>query len=157
MASRAKRVIDVNALAVFLVEDHPGNQYVTSTLEEGLRGAYIPVIMDIIPIRAYWIMTKRWKCPEDESAEAIKHFLREYDQPQYPSLTRQTMVEGFNLAEQLGHDVFDCVYVAFALQEGADAIVTTDTNFEKLCERSGLDYVNPVPLNILKRFREFNK
>ena len=44
LASRAKRVIDVNALAIFLVEDHPGNQYMTSTIEEGLRGAYIPVV-----------------------------------------------------------------------------------------------------------------
>lgn len=109
MASREKRVVDINTLAIFLVEDHPGNQYVASTIEEGLRGAYIPLIMDIVPIRAYWIMARMWQCPERESSEAIKHFLKEYGQPQYRSLTKQTIIESFNLAEELKHDVFDCV------------------------------------------------
>ena len=152
-----KRIIDVDMLAIFLVEDHPGNQYVAPIIEEGLRGSYTPLIMDIIPIRAYWIMTRRWNCPEKESAEALKHFLREYDQPQYPSLTKQTTIASFKLAEELKHDVFDCIYIAFALQEGAAAIVTTDTDFERLCKRSQLEYINPVPPSILKRFKEWNK
>lgn len=157
MVSREKRVIDVNTLAIFLVEDHPGNQYVAPIIEEGLRGAYTPLIMDIVPIRAYWVMTRRWQCPERESAEAIKHFLKEYGQPQYRSLTKQTIIESFNLAEELKHDVFDCVYVAFALQESAAAIITTDTDFERLCKHSKLEYINPVPQNILKRFKEWNQ
>lgn len=155
--SKEKRVLDVNALAIFLVKDHPGNERISHVVEEGLRGAYIPLIMDILPIRAYWIMTKKWGCPEKESAEAIEHFVKAYDRPQYLSLKKETIVESFRLSEELRHNVFDCVYLAFALQERAKGIVTTDTDFERLCKRVGLEYINPIPTEILKHFKQQNK
>ncbi len=139
------------------MEDHPGNKYVSPIVEEGLRGAFIPLIMDVLPIRAYWIMTKKWRCPEKKSAEAIEHFLKSYEKPQYPSLKKQTIIESFRLAKELKHNVFDCVYLAFALQEGASAIITTDTDFEGLCKHVGLEYINPVPIEVLRRFKEFLK
>jgi predicted nucleic acid-binding protein len=150
-------MFDVNVLAIFLVKDHPGNRHVSVVVEEGLRGAYIPLVLDILPVRAYWIMTKKWGCPEKESAKAIEHFVKAYDMPQYPSLRKDTIVESFRLAEKLRHDVFDCIYLAFALQEGAKGIVTTDTDFERLCKRVELDYVNPVPMEVLERFKNQNK
>jgi len=157
LVNKEKRVLDVNALAIFLVEDHPGNQYVSPVIEEGLRGAFIPLIMDILPIRAYWVMTKKWSCTKKESAEAIKHFVREYNRPEYCCLNRRTITESFKLAEQIKHDVFDCVYLSLALQEGASAIITTDTDFERLCKRVNLNYINPVPIDVLKRFREWGQ
>lgn len=157
MVNKEKRMIDVNTLAMFLVEDHPGNQYVSPVIEEGLRGAFIPLIMDILPVRAYWIMTKKWRCPKKESAEAIKHFVKEYNRPQYCCLSRQTITESFKLAEKLKHDVFNCLYLALALQENATAIITTDTDFEKLCKRVNLHYINPVPTGVLKRFKEWDQ
>lgn len=156
MVNKEKRVLDVNALAIFLVEDHPGNQYVSPVIDEGLRGAFTPLIMDILPFRAYWVMTKKWGCAKKESAEAIKHFVKEYERPQYCCLSKQTITESFKLAGELKHDVFDCVYLALALQEGAKAIITTDTDFERLCKRLRLNYVNPVPTAILKRFKNWN-
>ena len=156
-AGKEKRVLDVNTLAIFLVKDHPGNKYVSPIVEEGLRGAFIPLVMDILPVRAYWIMTKKWGCSEKESTEAIEHFVKAYDRPRYPCLQRQTILESFKLAEELRHDVFDCVYLALALQEGAKAIITTDKDFERLCKHVGLEYVNPVPVEVLKRFKERSK
>jgi len=155
--SAEKRVIDVNVLAVFLVKDHPGNKYVSPVVEEGLRGAFIPLVIDILPIRAYWIMTKKWGCPEKESAEAVEYFVKAYDRPRYPCLRRETLLESFRLAKKLRHDVFDCIYLAFALQEDAKAIITTDTDFEQLCKQTGLEYVNPVPKEVLKHFKEQNR
>ena len=155
--NKKKKVVDVNALAIFLVEDHPGNQCVSPVIEEGLRGAFIPLIMDILPVRVYWVMTKKWGCTKRESAEAIKHLVREYDRPQYCCLSRRTITESFKLAEQIKHDVFDCVYLSLALQEGASAIITTDTDFERLCKRVNLNYINPVPIDVLKRFREWDQ
>ena len=152
-----KKVLDVNVLAVFLVKDHPGNEYVTSIVEDGLRGVFTPIIMDILPIRAFWIMTRKWGCPEKDSAEAIEHFVKAYDRPRYTCLRKESILEGFRLAKKLRHDVFDCIYLAFALQEDAKAIVTTDTDFEQLCKQTGLEYVNPVPKEVLKRFKEQNK
>ena len=156
-AGKERLVWDVNVLAVFLVKDHPGNEYVSAVVDEGLRGAYVPLVMNILPVRAYWIMTKKWGCPEKESGKAVEHFVKAYDRPQYPGLRKETIVESFRLAEELKHDVFDCFYVVFALQEKAKGIVTTDTDFEPLCGRVGLEYVNPVPVEVLRRFKEQNK
>ncbi len=49
------------------------------------------------------------------------------------------------------------MYLALALQEKASGIVTTDTDFEKLCNQIGLKYINPVPHEVLKHFKEQNK
>jgi len=149
-----KRVLDVNVLAIFLVSDHPGNEHVSPIVEEGLKGAYTPLIMDILPIRAYWIMTEKWACDKEASAKAVKHFIKEYDRPHYYCLQKQTITRSFELAEKLNHDVYDCVYLAAALQEKASAIVTTDTDFQKLCKHTGLEYINPIPTEVLKRFKE---
>jgi len=157
LASRERRVLDVNTLAIFLVEGHPGNRYVSPIVEEGLRGAYTPLVMDILPIRAFWVMTERWGCPREESAEAITYFVKEYDRPQYFCLKKQTIAQSFELAEELRHDLYDCVYVAAAMQEGAAGIITTDTDFEGLCETTGLNYLNPVPPEVLREFKEWGK
>lgn len=156
-SGKEKRVLDVNVLAIFLVKDHPGNRFVSPIVEEGLRGAYIPILMDFLPVRAYWVMTRRWGCQERESANAIEHFVRAYDRVCYAGLHKETIVESFGLAEKLRHDVYDCVYLAFALQEKAKGIVTTDTDFERICRQVELDYINPVPKDVLKRFTEQNK
>jgi predicted nucleic acid-binding protein len=153
-AQMEKRVFDLNVLAIFLVRGHPGFEYVSPVVEDGLKRAYIPLIMDFLPMRAHWIMTKRWGLPEKNCASSIEHFLQAYDTPRYPSLKRQTILEGFQLAKDFKHDVFDCMYLAYAIQEKAAAIITTDTDFEKLCGNIGLKYINPVPKDVLKRFKE---
>ncbi len=152
-----RRVLDVNALAIFLVEDHPGNRYVSPIIEEGLRGGYVPLLMDILPVRAFWVMTRRWGCPEQESSKAVEYFLRKYDRPEYPSLERETIAESFMLAGRLRHDVYDCVYLALALQERANAVITTDTDFERLCRSMKLEYINPIPAMVLKRFKNWDQ
>jgi predicted nucleic acid-binding protein len=152
-----KRVLDVNVLAIFLAKGHPGCEYVSAVVKAGLGGVYLPILLDILPMRAYWIMTRRWGLPEVESSAAIEHFVNTYDVPHYVGLTRKTIQESFRLAKELKHDVFDCMYLALALQEKAAAIVTTDTDFERLCKDVGLGYLNPVPKEVLKRFKEQNK
>jgi predicted nucleic acid-binding protein len=152
-----KRVFDLNILAIYLVKGHPGFDSISPIVEQGLRGAYIPLIMDFLPMRAFWIMTKRWGLPEKECSGSIEYFLNNYDVPRYPALGRETMLKGFRLAQDFNHDVFDCMYLAFALQEKAAAIITTDSDFEKLCSSLELKYINPVPKGVLKRFKEQNK
>ncbi len=139
------------------MKGHPGFEYVSPVVEAGLRGAYVPLVMDVLPMRAFWIMTRRWGLPEKVSAAAVEHFVKAYDRPRYLCLKRESILEGFRLAEELRHDVFDCMYLALAQQEKAKGIVTTDTDFEKLCKQAGLEYINPVPKEVLKRFKEQNK
>lgn len=150
-----KRILDVNVLAIYLVSDHPGNEYVSPIIEDGLRGIYTPLIMDVLPIRAYWIMTEKWRCDEAESAKAVKYFVENYDHPQYYCLQRQALIRSFELSEKLNHDVYDCVYLAAAIQENASAIITTDTDFQKLCKSVNLEYINPIPKEVLKRFKKW--
>ena len=64
-------------------------------------------------------------------------------------------MRAFKLAKELNHDVYDCIYLALAEQEKASTIITTDTDFEKLCETIGLKYENPVPMNVLKSFKSY--
>ncbi|MDI6806124.1 MAG: PIN domain-containing protein [Candidatus Bathyarchaeia archaeon] len=157
MAIEDRRILDVNVLAIYLVSDHPGNEHVSSIMEEGLSGVYTPLIMDILPIRAYWIMTEKWGCDKAESAKAVKYFVENYDRPHYYCLQRQTLTRSFELAEKLNHDIYDCVYLAAAIQENASAIITTDTNFQKLCKRVNLEYINPIPKEVLKRFKKWTQ
>lgn len=90
-------------------------------------------------------MTEKWGCDKTESAEAIKHFVENYDRPHYYCIQRKTITRSFELARKLNHDVYDCVYLAAAMQENASAIITTDTDFQKLCKRLNLEYINPIP------------
>jgi predicted nucleic acid-binding protein len=126
-------------------------------VESGLRDAYVPVLMDILPLRAFWIMTHPWGLPKSESSSAIQHFIQAYDIPQYSALQRETILNGFRLAKELNHDVSDCMYLALALQENASSIITTDTDFEKLCNHLGLKYFNAVPKDVLRHFKAQNK
>jgi hypothetical protein len=49
--------------------------------------------MDILPLRAYWIMTHPWGLPKNECSSAIQHFVQTYDLPQYAALTRETILK----------------------------------------------------------------
>ncbi len=155
MATRESAIVDVNTVAIYLVEDHPGNKFVTPELEKGLRGQYVPIILDNVPIRAFWIMTRTWGCDKAESEKAIRHFLDAYHTAEYCPIEKKTIHQAFDLARELHHDVFDTIYVSAAIQTGASAIITTDTDFQRLCQRKKLHYVNPVPTQILEKFSQW--
>jgi len=150
-----RKVWDVNILAIYLVSDHPGNKYVTPIVNDGLRGSYIPVLMDILPIRAYWIMERIWKIDRDEAAKAVIDFLNKYKAPLILPLEKNTIIKAFNLAKKLKHNVYDCTYLAFCKQVGAISIITTDTDFKKLSKAVNIKYENPVPEEVLKKFKNY--
>lgn len=152
MATREKTLIDVNTLAIFLVEDHPGHQFIAPELEKGLKGQFLPLLLDILPIRAYWIMTRRWGCDTSQSEKAIRHFLDSYHAVEYVPVEKRIIHQAFDLARELHHDVFDTVYLSAALHNKANTIMTTDTGFQRLCQRKGLRYANPVPRAVLEKF-----
>ena len=152
MADRDRILVDVNCLAIFLVEDHPGHSYVSREIEKGLSGHFIPIILDIVPMRAYWIMTHPWGCGAAESERALRHFLDAYPLVEYCPLSKTVLHRAFDLARELHHDPFDSTYLAGALENQASGIMTTDTDFRRLCQAKKLDYVNPVPPRVLEKF-----
>lgn len=138
---------------MFLVEDHPAHKYVKEVMMRGLKGHFKPVILDVLPIRAYWLMTTKWNIEKEEGANAVSSFVKKYSQPVYVGMTRKSIEHAFELSKELGHDVYDCCYLALAMQEGAAGIITTDTDFESLCKKKHLMYENPVPKKVLMEFK----
>lgn len=143
-------LVDVNALAIYLVEDHPGHPYIEKELEPGLEGKRELLIFDYLPLRVHWVLTSKWRLPEAATRQAISSFL---EQP-------VTMISGdaettkvtYRIAEEKRHDVFDCFYIALARKEGAHKLLTTDTDFRRLCQGEQFEYLNPVPRRVLAAF-----
>lgn len=149
-------LIDVNALAIYLVEDHPGHEHIAPLVDAGLAGRSTLLAPDQLPLRARWVMTTKWKIPKKDVDAALKDFL---DQPRvsYVGADRATLAHAFQLAQDLRHDVYDAYYLALALKHKATGLLTTDIGFQPLCTKVGLDYENPVPREVLKRFHAFRE
>ena len=47
---------------------------------------------------------------------------------------------------------YDCIYIALARRADADALFTTDTDFDRLYDDDHVEYRNPVPAEALQRF-----
>ncbi|MEX2756375.1 MAG: type II toxin-antitoxin system VapC family toxin [Candidatus Sigynarchaeota archaeon] len=150
-----KKVLDINCFSIYFVNNHPGYKFVKSLVDAGLRREFNLVIPEILPFRAYWVLTTKWQIPKIDAKNVISEFIRSYSSPIYAGLSREGEIKAFEYASTFNHDIYDCYYIALALQEGATAILTTDTGFKKLCDRVGLAYENPVPEEILKTFVTF--
>lgn len=159
--SNIKKLIDINIFAINLVTDHPGYSYVEPLIAEGLRGDYKLIILDIVPFRVHWIMTKFWKFPKKESQEVILDFILENPNIQYIGLNLNAIVQAFELSKNLKHDIYDCYYLAGAISFECQSVMTTDTGFEKLCKKLystkkiSIEYQNPVPKHILAEFSNY--
>ena len=60
--------------------------------------------------------------------------------------------DAHDISAETNHDVYDCFYLALARAADADRLVTTDRDFDRLCENEPFEYVNPVPGSILEDF-----
>ena len=146
-----KYVLDVNVVAIYLVENHPGNRYVSKVIDEGIKRGVEFILFDFIPFRVFWIMTSKWKVDKEEAKDAILSFLN-LPNVELSCLDKRDINEAFNLAKRLGHDIYDTVYAFLALKTKAVGIITTDIDFEKICKKLNLHYLNPVPKEILSKF-----
>lgn len=145
------KLLDVNILAIFLVEDHPGHPYVDPVVAEGLAGRHRLLVPDYLPLRARWVLTTRWGISKPDADRAIENFL-EHRRVRYVAANRTTLKRAYDLARRLRHDVYDTSYLAMAMDHDAGVLLTTDTDFRPLCENVGLGYENPVPPEVLRRF-----
>ncbi len=155
MPTRSK-LADVNVLAIFLVEDHPGHPYVDEVISEGLVGAYRLLVPDQAPLRMRWVLTNRWGIRKAEADQAVEDFLQ-HRRVSYVAATRAALKRTFELSRILHHDVYDTFYLALALDHSATSVVTTDTDFKDLCRKVKLEYENPVPEDVLSRFGSYTR
>ena len=150
-----KILIDLNAFSIFFVKNHPGYEFIKPKIEEGLKGKVSLIIPEILPFRAFWILTTKWRIEKKISFKLISDFIKNYSLPKYAGLSHNSIEKSFELSKELKHDIYDCYYLSIALQENAKRILTTDTGFEKICDKIEVDYENPVPLEILEKFQNY--
>lgn len=143
-------LIDVNALAIALVDDHPGYEYVRPELDAGLDGAFEVVVFDYHPLRAQYVLTTDFAVDRVAARNSIQSLLR---QPiQIVGAARETILGAYEISATKNHDVYDCFLVALGREQSIDHLLTTDTDFDDLCADEPLSSVNPVPRSVLAQF-----
>lgn len=145
-----RRVLpDLNSLAIQLVDDHPGHPYVAEELVPALTGDDTLLMFGYLPLRIQWVL-------EDLEFDTVDARNAVSSLVQYPmefvDVDDETILSAYECSAEKNHDVYDCFYVALARQANADVLLTTDRDFEALCESEYFEYVNPVPEEVLKNF-----
>src|SRR2546428_13870200 len=102
------KLIGLNILAIFLVEDHPGHPYVDRAVSSGLAGEYRLLVPDPLPLRARWILTNRWGVDRLEGDRAVEEFLQQC-RGRHLGTSRTTPHRAFELSKTLRTDVYDTV------------------------------------------------
>ncbi|WP_436930950.1 type II toxin-antitoxin system VapC family toxin [Halosimplex halobium] len=142
---------DLNALAIQLVDDHPGHRYVAEELVPVLQGEDTLLPFGYLPLRVQWVL-EDLEFSTVEARNAVSSLLR------YPmesvDVTPETVLHAYEVSAEKNHDAYDCFYVALAREADADRLVTTDRDFETLCADEPFEYVNPVPDDVLSEFHD---
>jgi len=140
---------DINALAIQLIDDHPGHPYVAEHLVPALEGEHTLVLFGYLPLRVQWVL-------EDLGFSSVQARNAVMSLLQYPTefvdFGPETLLDAYDISASMNHDVYDCFYLALARDAEADRLVTTDRDFETLCEEEAVEYTNPVPDDVLSEF-----
>ena len=143
---------DVNALAIQLIEDHPGHQYVAEQLVPVLQGEHTLLVFGYLPLRVQWVL-------EDLGFSTVEARNAVTSLVQYPlesvPVDMETVQQAYEISAEKNHDVYDSFYLAVAREANADQLVTTDRDFKNLCADEPFEYVNPVPESVLEKFHRF--
>lgn len=140
---------DLNVLSIQLIDDHPGHRYVAEEIVPALRGEDTLLMFGYLPLRIQWVL-EDMDFSTVEARNAVSSML------EYPveslNVDNQTILNAYDVSAEKNHDVYDCFYIALARQAEADVLVTTDRDFEGICENEPFDVVNPVPDDVLAEF-----
>lgn len=134
---------DVNVLAIGLTEDHPAYDDVYPWIENALDGPNVLLVFDYYPFRAQFIMTNNFGVDAVDARNAVQSLVR--SPARIVGATETTLLEAYEISAEHDHDVYDSFIVALAREYDADYLLTTDADFETLCEDEAVQYVNPIP------------
>lgn len=120
----SRRVLsNLNALAIQLLDDHPGHPYVADELVPALRGAETLLMFGYLPLRVQWVI-------EDLGFDIVDARNAVSSLVQYPmefvDVDDETILSAYECSAQKNHDVFDCFYVVLARQANADALASSN-------------------------------
>lgn len=134
---------DVNVLAIGLTDDHPAYDDVYPWIQDALDGPNTLLIFDYYPLRAQYLMTNRFGVDAVDARNAIQSLVR--SPARVVSATETTILEAYDISADTNHDVYDSFILALARSYDADYLITTDSDFDELCDGEAVKYVNPVP------------
>ena len=150
LPGEGRLLADVNAISIGLVESHPGYDHIHPLLNAAATGPGTLLLSDYFPLRAQHVMTNFFGVSTVDARNSIQALLR---QPiQLVCADQGILLDAYRISAEKNHDVYDCFLVALAREYDADAIFTTDGDFEDLCADEPFDYLNPVPERILQQF-----
>lgn len=135
---------DVNVLAIGLTEDHPAHDDVFPWLQNALDGPNVLLVFDYYPFRAQYLMTNNFGVDDVDARNAIQSLVR--SPARIVGATETTLLEAYEISAEKNHDVYDSFIVALARTYDADYLVTTDRDFDDLCDGEDVTYVNPIPV-----------
>lgn len=134
---------DVNVLAIGLTEDHPAHEDVYPWIQHALDGPNVLLVFDYYPLRAQYLMTSAFGVDAVDARNAVESLIQ--SPARIISATETTLLEAYEISATKNHDVYDSFILALARSYDADYLITTDTDFELLCDGEDVQYTNPIP------------
>jgi len=134
---------DVNVLAIALTEDHPVHDDVYPWIENALDGPNVLLVFDYYPLRAQYLMTNQFGIDVVAARNAIQSLVR--SPARIIGATDATVLDAYEISAAKDHDVYDSFILALARAYDAEYLVTTDEDFDDLCDGEAVNYANPVP------------
>jgi predicted nucleic acid-binding protein len=134
---------DVNILAIGLTDDHPAYDDVYPWIEDALDGPNALLVFDYYPFRAQYIMTQQFGVEPVDARNAIRSLVQ--SPIRIISANETTLLNAYDISAEKNHDVYDTFLLALARSYDADHLLTTDSDFDTLCETENVTYQNPIP------------
>lgn len=138
-----KVLTDVNVIAIGLTDDHPAYEDVRPWIAEALDGPSVLLIPDYYPLRAQYIMTAQFGVAEVDARNAVQSLIR--SPAHIIGATDRDLLRAYEISASKNHDVYDSFIISLARAHEAHYIVTTDSDFEMLCDGESIAYRNPIP------------
>ena len=135
---------DVNVLAIALTDDHPAHEDVYPWIQDALDGPNVLFVFDYYPLRAQYIMTRNFGVDDAAARNAVQSLVQ--SPARIVPATETTLLEAYEISAAKNHDVYDSFILALARDYDADYLITTDSDFEDLCDDEAVNYVNPIPV-----------
>ncbi|WP_246988422.1 type II toxin-antitoxin system VapC family toxin [Halorientalis marina] len=134
---------DVNVLAIGLTDDHPAHDDVFPWIQNALDGPNVLLVFDYYPLRAQYLMTNNFGVDAVAARNAIQSLVR--SPARIVGATETTLLEAYEISAEKNHDVYDSFILALARTYDADYLITTDDDFDELCDSEEVSYTNPIP------------
>jgi predicted nucleic acid-binding protein len=134
---------DLNVLAIGLTDNHPAYEDVSPWIRDALDGPNVLLVFDYYPFRAQYLMTNQFGVDTVAARNAVQSLVR--SPARIVGATETTLLDAYEISAEKNHDVYDSFLVALAREYEADYLITTDSDFDDLCEGEHATYVNPIP------------